>query len=372
VNAVASWPRVIAASLAAWGVVLALHALATWADQLRRGGAATLGGVVADYAPAYLPWFLYSAGLLRVFLRRSDRLARPGWLARAFALSATAFYLPQVGYQVAPSMASAGVPWSWSGFGERLLRWPAVYWLIDAGLLVLTFAAVHAAVATRESRLAEERRRSAEARNVELRLELERHRLRALRGQLEPHFLFNALNAIAGLVRGDDRALALGALQRLSHLLRAALLASDRDWVPLGDELDFVRDYAALQQLRHGDRLTLAITGEDAAARAADCPPLLLQPLVENAIRHDLECHDEPGEIRIAVRHGGGRVELEVANARRAGSAPNPGLGLGLQATADRLRLLYGDAAECVPEADEARFTVTLRLPASRPEASPA
>ncbi|MCL4819144.1 MAG: histidine kinase [Vicinamibacteria bacterium] len=366
----ASWPRVVAASLAAWCVVLLLHGLATWADQLRRGNAGTLGGVLADYAPAYLPWFVFSAALLHVFLRRADRLADPDWVARAFALSATVFYLPQVGYQVALSMAGAGVPWS--AFGERLMRWPAVYWLIDAGLLGLTFAAIHAAVATGESRLAEDRRRRAEALNLELRLELERHRLHALRGQLEPHFLFNALNAIAGLVRGDDRALALRALQQLSHLLRAALAASDRDWVPLGDELDFVRDYAALQQLRHGDRLALSITGEDAESRAADCPPLLLQPLVENAIRHDLECHLEASEIQLAIRHAGGRIELEVTNALRPGVAPNPGLGLGLQATRDRLRLLYGDAAACVAEAKDGRFTVTLRWPASRPEARPA
>ena len=349
-----------------WGSVLLLHSVAAYSDQLRRGGHASLADLLPSYALAYLPWMAFSAALLHALSSRAERLRRPSFVVTMFVVLAIVYLVPQGAYQVAVSMWGTDAPWS--ALPRRFAQWPAIYWLIDAGLFVLTFAVVYAFVTTRANQAAHEQRLKADAENLALRLELEQHRLHALRGQLEPHFMFNALNAISGLVRGDDKGLALSALQQLSALLRYALAASQRDFVTLGEEMDFVRDYVRLQGLRFGDRLEAQIDEEPADLRAADCPPLLLQPLVENAIRHDLEGHEDASRVTVSLRHEGDRVVIVVQNPLRQGTAPNPGAGLGLKSTRERLWLLYGNAADCATASAHGQFTATLSLPLTRPE----
>jgi len=95
---------------------------------------------------------------------------------------------------------------------------------------------------------------------------------------------------------------------------------------------------------------------------AADCPPLLLQPLVENALRHDLDCHDGPGDIRLQFSQQHGMLHIEVSNAVRD-VAPNPGLGQGLHNTAARLRLACGDGASLHAARRDGRFVADIRMP---------
>lgn len=361
-----SWPQAMGASLLAWTVLVALHAMAGHADDLRRGGNGTFLDLLMWLAPFYMPWVFFTAVLLRVFSERADRLTKPAVVAQLFVASVVLFLIPQVAYQVFLSVTLNGRPGT--TFWNLLPRWPATSWLIDGGFLALTFATVYAFVVIQEHRLAQQSRQRAESENMALKFEVEQHRLRALRGQLEPHFMFNALNAISGLVRGDDKAVALSALQQLSTLLRYALTASSRDWVTLGEELAFVQGYVALQHLRFGDRLRFTVQGDDEDTRSADCPPLLLQPLIENAIRHDLEGHEEESDIRLALARLGEVLTIEVTNSVRPGVRPNPGVGLGLQGTRDRLSILYGQEAKFRAEPAEGRFTVTVRFPALRPD----
>jgi hypothetical protein len=357
------------ASLLVWTAQVLVHSLASYTDQVRRGRDASLSGTIAEVMPAYVPWVFFSAILLRVLVSHADALTRIPVVARLLGSAFVLFMIPQSAYQVALTMGVSGKPWS--EFGHRFLTWPALFWLTDTGLFVLVFVSVYAFVVLRENTLALESRQRAEAENMALKLEIEQHRLRALRGQLEPHFMFNALNAISGLVRGDDKAVALSALSQLSALLRYALTASSRDWVTLGDELAFVLDYVTLQRLRFGNRLHFAAPEPDDRTRSADCPPLLLQPLIENAIRHDLECHEEPSDIRLSIETRGERLIVEVTNSTRPEAAPNPGVGLGLMGTRDRLSILYGKDAECVTSSGNGRFTVRLSLPAARPDSVP-
>ncbi len=353
-------------SAAIWTGQVLVHSLASTIDEIRRGRDASFSRTIIEVLPSYLPWVLFSAILLRVLASRADELDRTSLVARLVAGAFVLFLIPQSAYQVALVMVMTGRPFG--EFGERLAAWPALNWLIDAGLFVLVFVSVHAFVVLRENRLVLENQRRSEAENIELRLELERQRLRALRGQLEPHFMFNALNAISGLVRGDNKSVALSALQQLSALLRYALTASSRDWVTLGDELGFVEGYVELQRLRFGSRLRFSLERCDERARTADCPPLLLQPLIENAIRHDLECHEEASDIRLSVDLRGAELAIEVTNSTHPGAPPNPGVGIGLQGTRDRLSILYGPKAQCTTESAAARFTVRMSLPAARPE----
>lgn len=341
-----------------------LHSIAAYSDQLRRGGPASLAGEVLQFAPAYVPWVLLSTVLLVLFSRRAGRLNQPGFVGRSFLAVFAGYVVPQGAYQVALTMSGTGRPWS--EFPAQFRNWPAIYWLIDAGLFVLTFVLGYAVVSAMVSRAAHAHRLKTDAENMALRFELEKQRLQALRGQLEPHFMFNALNAISGLVRGDDKSLALSALQQLSSLLRYALLASGKDFVTLGEEIAFVHDYVRLQTLRFGERLRVHIDEGPPELRPVDCPPLLLQPLVENAIRHDLETHEGTSRIDVSVAQEENRVVLSVRNARREGTAANPGSGLGLVSTRERLRLLYGGDAELVTTTDHDHFLARVSLPRTR------
>jgi hypothetical protein len=135
-------------------------------------------------------------------------------------------------------------------------------------------------------------------------------RLSALRAQLHPHFLFNSLNAIATLLRRDPR-LAEAMLMSLSDLLRLALSQADRQEIPLREELNFIRRYLEIQQTRFGDRLRVE---QDIEPTALDClvPTLLLQPLVENAIRHGIEPTENAGLLRLTGQRDNGKLVLTV------------------------------------------------------------
>lgn len=355
------WPLVLAVSTGVWTCAVLLQTVAAYTDGLRRGTSPALGAVLLQNAPLFLPWVPFTAVLYFVLTARHTDHAGPSRIARVAALGLVTFYLPQVAYQVVMFLWLSGR--ALSDFPPQLRQWPASYWLVDFTLYLMTFSLVYAVVAVQHSLAHERRRQRLDAENLALRLEIERQRLQSLRAQLEPHFLFNALNAIGGLVRGGHAALALTAMQQLSALLRYALSATTRTWGTLGDELAFIRDYVTLQQLRFGERLTLRVVGEDAASHAADCPPLLLQPLIENAIRHDLECHELPGTITLTIAVRAERLHIAIVNTVRPGASANPGLGLGLPSTRSRVALLYGADAHVTAGRDGDQFVVSLDLP---------
>lgn len=342
-----------------------MQASANYTDQLRRGGHAGFLTVVGSSLRGWWPWVAFTAVLYVTLSRRAHQLGDRSAMARLFGLAVVLFFIPQVAYQVL--LAGFESPQRAGSFVQTFVTWPANFWLIDFGILIASCTVVYAMVAARERAAALRRRQQVDAENLALRLELEQQRVVALRAQLEPHFLFNALNAISGLVRGSDTSLAISALTRLSELLRYALTASSRDWVTFGDELHFVRGYAMLQQLRYGDRLQLTIAGDSDTVRSGDCPPLLLQPLVENAIRHDLESHEGASDIRMTFTLSGERVSVLVSNPIHPAAVANAGLGLGLRSTRERLALLYGREASFSAGAEDGRFAVHLDIPLQAP-----
>lgn len=179
-------------------------------------------------------------------------------------------------------------------------------------------------------------------RAAELEKRLTEARLQALQMQLNPHFLFNTLHAISSLmhqnVEAADRMLA-----RLSDLLRYALESTDSQEVPLRKELDFLTRYLEIEQTRFGERLQvrLEIAPETLDARV---PNLILQPLVENAIKHGIEPHARPGLVELRAKASNGALELEVQdNGGGLQSTQARGFGLGLTNTRARLEQLYGD-----------------------------
>lgn len=359
-------PRLaLAGSFGLFAALWLLQTLAAFASQ--RGGPAdrSLPALLAGNALYYLPWMLFATALAVGLDRRRDQLLRPARVAAMFVACLLAFFVPYLGYEVAVGMLLDGVPLAAipAQLPAQLGKLPPFVAFVDLVLFVGCFGSVQALVATRGHFLRERRQHALEEQMSALRLELERQRLAAIQAQLEPHFLFNALNAISALVRTRERESALSALARLSGLLRYALTASRRDEVTLGEELDFVRDYLELQRLRHGDRLQVQWDVGDASLGELGCPPLILQPLVENALRHGLETHEDPSDVALRVEPEGGGVRVTISNPLPVVPAPNPGLGLGLAATRERLALRYGDRASVRTSSSAGRFVTILQLP---------
>ena len=184
-------------------------------------------------------------------------------------------------------------------------------------------------------------------------------RLAELQSRIRPHFLFNTLNTALALVRLDP-ARAEGVLEDLAELFRVAISDSSES-VSLAEEVALARRYLAIEQIRFGERLT--VTWElDAAAGEARVPPLLLQPLVENAVRHGIEPAAESGSIRVRTRVKGGRVQLSIVNS--VSDAPSrPGNGIALRNVRDRLRLMHDVAAQFDVHREATFYRVQIGVP---------
>lgn len=215
-----------------------------------------------------------------------------------------------------------------------------VSWLIDVflfGLWMAIYLAVH------EFR----GRRIAEVNALRLELVAQEAQLRGLRAQLNPHFLFNCLNSLRELIVEDPRR-AQTMVMQLSGLLRYSLQSDQIELVLLEDEIQAVKDYLALEAVRFEDRLrvTWNIASE---ANKVPVPPMLLQTLVENALKHGISRRPEGGEIHIQALVRGSQLALDVLNSGELPAQPSQE-GIGLRNARARLQLLYGDRAKIVLE----------------------
>lgn len=209
-----------------------------------------------------------------------------------------------------------------------------------------------------------ERAKGREQREAELEACLAQARLQALRMQLNPHFLFNTLNSIASLVHEQPQAEEM--IESLSDLLRLTLSASERQEVTLSEELHFLGRYLLIEQIRFGQRLRVE-KQIDVSALEAVVPILILQPIVENAVRHGIEAQIAPGTIRIVAEHVGDTLLLSVEdNGCGLSSSPKGTLkeGVGLSNTRSRLKELYGSRASLELQAGRPRgFTAQIQIP---------
>ncbi|HKE01621.1 MAG TPA: histidine kinase [Planctomycetota bacterium] len=199
---------------------------------------------------------------------------------------------------------------------------------------------------------------------VEASLVAKQAQLAALRAQLNPHFLFNALNTVSSLMASDARA-ADEALERLGHLLRYAL--ADDEEVPLASEWAFTRDYLELEKLRFGERLRTEAHLDPAAMRVL-VPALFLQPIVENAVRHGVDARPDGGRVVLSASVEGERLVCRVVDDGPGAAPASEGRGLGLRAVRRRLEAAKGEL-DVGRGSNDAGWAVTISLPAGRARA---
>ena len=188
-------------------------------------------------------------------------------------------------------------------------------------------------------------------------------RLLALTARIRPHFLFNSLNAVLGVIRSDPPR-AEAALEELSDLFRV-LMAENRELVTLGDEVALCRQYLDLERLRLGERLQVA-WDIDACPADALVPPLMLQPLLENAVYHGIEPSAGPAEVAIRAAREDDGIRITLSNPYHGANAQHAGNRMALENIRERLMLFYDLEARLETGAREGVFRVDIRLPYRR------
>lgn len=241
-----------------------------------------------------------------------------------------------------------------AGLPEALRRATPVVLLLGILLYLLTVALHYLLAATREAKEREER-------EAELKSLAREAELAALKERLNPHFLFNALNSIASLAATrPDEARRMCAL--LSDFLRTTLGLSGRTAIPLSEEIALARRYLAVERVRFGDRLGVA-EDLDPAAADAPVPPLLLQPLVENAVKHGIAGRLDGGTLTLVTKRHGDRVSIVVENPAPEEVPRVEGTGTGLANTARRVAASWGDAGRFLARRVDATWRVEIDLP---------
>jgi hypothetical protein len=205
-----------------------------------------------------------------------------------------------------------------------------------------------------------ERAQKLEVAQLQLALVAKDAQLHGLMAQLQPHFLFNCLNSVRGLII-EDPAKAQATVTALSSLMRYSLQAAKDSTVPLATELDMVRTYLALETVRFDDRLRSEIDIADSVA-GLPVPAMLVQSLVENGVKHGIERTPAGGTIRVAAWRERGALRIRVVNPGRLG-ASSPSTQIGLANARERLRLLYGPEATLALGDDDRTVTAEVSIP---------
>jgi signal transduction histidine kinase len=309
-----------------------------------------------------LDWLLYAVLTPFVFYAARRLPLRPPHLARNILLHVA---------------GALGMCVAWAGMGTVLrlaifptppdLSWAQVLrefvsWFFTT--LPFGFGVYFALIGIEHSLFYFAQARERETQAARLAAQLAEARLGALRMQLNPHFLFNSLNAITVLVRDGNTAVAAEMLGLLSDVLREAISARETHETTLAEELRFLERYLAIEQVRFSDRLRARIA-IDPEVRSALLPRFLLQPLVENALRHGISRRAAAGELQISARREGADLILTVRD-DGPGLAPDfaSGGGVGLANSRARLAMLYGERATLeIANAVEGGVVVSVRLP---------
>jgi two-component system, LytTR family, sensor histidine kinase AlgZ len=320
----------------------------------------TVGVMDSGWRPSvvvgYLLFFLYSIGLthlLRREIRRRAWTSLPllGALAR-LAAGAVLMSVVQTGLVVGIYTAIEGRLGVWSEPSS------IAYMFLGLSVIGTIWAILYFAITSlRHSR---EVRRN----EMQMKLALSEAELRALEAQLNPHFLFNCLNSIRGMI-SEDPAQAQDLITRLANILRYNLQRDRCHTVPLATEVEAVSDYLALESIRFESRMRVRLEVDEAACRFL-LPPMLLQTLVENAIKHGVENLPSGADLSIRAFLDGDALRIEVENTGVLSTRQTSSTQVGLANARERLRILYGERASLhLATCGKDRVAATLLIPAT-------
>ena len=321
---------------------VAAAALVSTTVLLWRAGAPLTPIVLAALAPSLLLGFISLASryLCRAMPLRTSSATTIVTTHGVSAVAASGLWV--VAWKASASAAGLAVP--------------------DSTLLFTIGALLYVATVTVQYLFLEvETSREAEEAALRYRVLAREAELRAFKAQVDPHFLFNSLNAVASLCGSrplDAREMA----QRLAEFFRLMLRVGSLERISLGEEIDLVTRYLAIEKVRFGDRLTTHIKVDDGAAQCQG-PPLLLQPLVENAVRHGIASVVEGGTIDITATLHDGALRISIDNPADPDRTDARGEGIGLQNAAGRLNAVSDGRARLSAAEDSGRFHVEIELP---------
>ena len=336
-----------------WTPVAALLAyLFVATGHLGWGESAALAGPLALFFAfvCLSPWYMchalpFGTPAVKLAMNHSISAAAAGalWVAAAIGLGAAlSSYFPSL--------------------NTRITHMLPLLFGIGVILYLLAISLHYVMLSVRTSREALEREQEARilAREAEL---------KALKAQINPHFLFNSLNSISALTTVDGtraRQMCIG----LSDFLRSTLRLAEMEEITLADELALARTYLGVEQVRFGGRLAVLIE-EGAGCGACRVPALVLQPLVENAVKHGIASLLEGGLVRIEARCERGRLWVTVENPFDPDHVPAPKSGLGLVNVRNRLKVRYDDAARLSSSVEREMFRAEITLPCGEPAGPP-
>jgi two-component system LytT family sensor kinase len=346
--------------VAAWTVPALLSTFETITFARLAGHPIELWRAFATEAPGWYAWAVCTPLIARVAMRAP--LVRPVRVRSVLAHVAS-FLLIALTASAVWALVALWLRPTRGGFLVALRNW----FFSGLPFTVVVYAAVVGIVYSLTDRA---RLRVRERDAARLAQQLSEARLASLRMQLRPHFLFNSLNAIMALVRDAENSRAVAALALLSDMLRTTLAAGEQHEVSLGDEIDFTRQYLAMEQLRFGDRLRMTF---DVPPELLDAvvPQFVLQPFVENSIKHGILDRRRGGSIDIAAKAEGEALHLSVEDdgvGLGGASTGTPGSGVGLTNARLHLAHVYGDRAalRVSPGARGIGVLVEITLPLRR------
>jgi len=333
--AISAWPHCPSASSFQWrgalliGTASLILALATASE---------------CHAITYLPSLLYGMVLWGWW----GVIACMFWLTRPGGASTAQRWLPRIAVQAPIACAAGAVHLMLLGsLGLFIPEWethaPVIRVLTGAvnlnrfGLEILIYGFTYGVIGVIQARM---HAQGDALRSLELQRQLSTAQLRALQMQIEPHFLFNTLNAITTLVELGRPSQAAQMLGHLNVILKRTLERSTPEKVPLAQEMEIVENYLAIEQVRFADRLSVDIRIDPGVLHSL-VPCFLLQPIVENAIRHGIANSENGGILLASARRNGDRLRITVRDSGSGGSGAPPGNGIGLRNTRERLAWFY-------------------------------
>ena len=252
----------------------------------------------------------------------------------------------------------------WAAHGSAISIWTSLFGINRFGMEVLLYGFLFGMVSTVQFQIQVQRDA---LKSIELQRQLSTAHLHALQMQIQPHFLFNTLNAITTLVEFGRQREASAMLSHLNTILRSTLQRTTPEKIPLSQELEIMENYLAIEQVRFADRMRIEIKVEPGVLDGL-VPCFLLQPIVENAIQHGIANCESDGLVEASARRDGSTLLLSVRNSGSGLSAlPQNGHGIGLRNTRDRLRHFYQEGYAMQAQPTEAGgFEVAISIPYER------